>query len=105
MPVSCRDEVRRREEVDGQRFLVMQLVAGETLSDRLRSGPLPVEAALAIAVQIAEGLEAAHEKGIVHRDLKGANIMVAEEDGELAVKLLSVVATRVVDNNVDDHTS
>jgi len=65
------------EEHEGQRFLVMELVEGETLADRIESGPIPVEDVLPVALQIAEGLEAAHEKGIIHRDLKPANVMVS----------------------------
>jgi len=67
------------------RFLVLELVEGETLADRLRSGPLELEAALEIARQIAEGLAAAHAKGILHRDLKPANVAVTTEG---RVKLL-----------------
>ena len=54
------------EESDGQRFLVMELVSGQTLAERLRHGALPVREALEVSRQIAEGLEAAHEAGIVH---------------------------------------
>jgi len=59
--------------------LVMELVPGETLAERVKAGPLPIEEALKIAVQIAEALEAAHEKNIIHRDLKPANVKVTPE--------------------------
>src|SRR5215471_10411598 len=61
---------------DQSQFLVLELVDGETLADRIARGPIPVEEALNIAKQIAEALEAAHEKGVIHRDLKPANIKV-----------------------------
>jgi Tol biopolymer transport system component len=64
------------EEVDGARALVLELVEGETLADRIQRGPAPVRDALTIARQIADALDAAHEKGIVHRDLKPANVKV-----------------------------
>jgi serine/threonine-protein kinase len=67
------------EEADGKRFIVMELAEGETLVKRISRGPLPVDEALAVCRQIAEGLEAAHEKGIVHRDLKPSNVMVSAE--------------------------
>src|SRR5918994_1064092 len=57
-------------EADGIRYLVLELIEGETLADRIRRGPVPVEEALKIAKQILEALEIAHEKGICHRDLK-----------------------------------
>ena len=68
------------EQSDAVHFLVMELAEGETLAERLRRGPIPVEDALPIFKQIAEALEAAHEKGIIHRDLKPANIKVSSED-------------------------
>jgi protein kinase-like protein/WD40 repeat protein len=73
------------EETELGRFMVLELVDGETLADRLRSGPMPIDEALDVAVQIAEALEAAHEKGVIHRDLKPANIKLGL-DG--AVKVL-----------------
>jgi serine/threonine protein kinase len=69
------------EESGGRRFLVMELVPGETLAERIRRGPIAVHEALEIARQIAEALEAAHEseKGIIHRDLKPANVKITPE--------------------------
>ena len=67
------------EESSGMQFLVLELVEGETLADRLKRGPIPVEESLKLALQIAEALETAHEKGIIHRDLKPANIKVTPE--------------------------
>ena len=72
------------EQSAGRHFLVMELVAGETLADRVMRGALPIEEALGIAGQIAQALEAAHQKGIVHRDLKPSNIKFAG-DGRLKV--------------------
>jgi serine/threonine protein kinase/Tol biopolymer transport system component len=69
---------------DVVRYLVLELIEGDTLADRLRRGPLPVEEALQIAKQILEALEAAHEKGICHRDLKPANIKLTS-DGSVKV--------------------
>src|SRR5215472_6064583 len=63
----------------GPNYLVMELVEGPTLADRIRQGALPLDEVLAIARQMAEALEAAHEKGIVHRDLKPANVKVTPE--------------------------
>jgi len=67
------------EHSDGVHFLIMELVPGETLAQRVKAGPVPVEEALKIAVQIAEALEAVHEKSIIHRDLKPANVKVTPE--------------------------
>ena len=67
------------EAHEGTRFLVLELVEGQTLSERLKKGRIPLDETLAICRQIAEGLEAAHEKGIIHRDLKPANVKVTPE--------------------------
>lgn len=72
------------EEADGVKALVMELVEGPTLADRIAHGPLLIDDSLSIAKQIVEALEAAHEKGIVHRDLKPANIKV-RPDGTVKV--------------------
>ena len=67
------------EDVDGSPALVLELVEGETLAERIAKGPLSLAHALTIARQIAEALEAAHERGIVHRDLKPANIKITPD--------------------------
>ena len=67
------------EEDNGTCFLVLELVEGDTLADRLKRGAIPVEEALQLNLQIAEALETAHEKGVIHRDLKPANIKVTPE--------------------------
>ena len=73
------------EKADGIRVLVMELVEGETLADRIARGPVPLNEALAFAKQILDAIEAAHDQGIVHRDLKPANIKVR---GDGTVKVL-----------------
>ena len=82
------------ESVEGASFLVMELVEGEDLSERLKRGPIPVDEALPFAAQIAEGLDAAHERGVIHRDLKPGNVMV---DGEDRVKLLDFGLAKAMD--------
>jgi eukaryotic-like serine/threonine-protein kinase len=72
------------EEQEGRRFLAMELVPGETLAERVARGPLPLREALALGRQVAEGLEAAHEKGIVHLDLKPSNVKITP-DGKAKV--------------------
>ena len=72
------------EEFEGRNFLVMELVAGETLAERIARGPMALEEVLGVARQIAEALEAAHEEGVVHRDLKPANLKLMP-DGKVKV--------------------
>jgi serine/threonine protein kinase len=72
------------EEAAGTQFLVLELVDGESLDKRIARGPIPVDEALGIANEIAEALEAAHEKSIIHRDLKPANIALSK-DGQVKV--------------------
>ena len=82
------------EEAEGTRALVLELVEGPTLADRISKGPIPLDEALPIAKQIAEALEAAHEAGVIHRDLKPANIKV-REDG--TVKVLDFGLAKALD--------
>jgi serine/threonine protein kinase len=67
------------QEVNGLRYLVLELVGGETLAERIQRGAIPIEETLNIAKSICEGLEAAHERGVVHRDLKPANVKFTPE--------------------------
>ena len=87
------------ERSDDQQFLVMELVEGETLRDKISKGQLPVDEALQISKQIAEGLESAHEKGIIHRDLKPANVKVSPAG---KVKILDFGIAKALQDVPDD---
>lgn len=67
------------EESSSEVFIVMEYIDGIELKDKIKSGPIPTKEAINIAIQIAEGLEAAHKKGIVHRDIKSGNVMITKD--------------------------
>ncbi len=71
--------VHEIDEAEGQTFIVMAHIKGPSLKDKIVSGPLDIDQALNIVIQVAEGLQEAHEKGIIHRDIKPANIMLASK--------------------------
>ena len=83
------------DEVDGRTFIVMAFLEGRTLSERIQEGPLKLPEALSIAIQMAEGLEAAHEKGITHRDIKPDNVMLMSGSRGL-VKLMDFGLAQLV---------
>ena len=92
------------EEQNGHEALVLELVEGETLAERIARGAIPVDEALEIARQIARALEAAHEKGIVHRDLKPANIKL-DRSGQVKVLDFGLAKALSVDGSSPDITS
>ena len=83
------------EVVNGKRYLILEYVEGETLEERLRKGAIPLDEALPIAIQIAEGIEAAHDKGVIHRDLKPANIKFDVDEN---VKILDFGLAKAIDD-------
>src|SRR5271165_840980 len=85
------------EDSGANHALVMELVEGPTLADRIQSSPIPTEEALPIAKQICEALEYAHERGIVHRDLKPANIKVTPEG---TAKVLDFGLAKALENEI-----
>ena len=90
------------EHIDGVHALVLELIEGPTLADRIATGPLPIDEALALARQIAAALESAHDRGVIHRDLKPSNIKVSE-DG--TVKVLDFGLARLLrPSSPDDET-
>ena len=92
------------EEADGRQLLVMQLVEGETLQERIQKGAISIDEAIPIALQIAEAFEAAHQKGIIHRDLKPANVKVTA-DGQVKVLDFGLAKALEVDGAVGSDAS
>ncbi len=89
-------------EDDGSPVLVMEVVEGETLAERLSRGPLPIKTALALALPIAEALEAAHERGILHRDLKPSNVKLTPDGG---VKVLDFGLAKALEPEAGEASS
>jgi len=92
------------EQTGDRKFLVMELVPGETLAERIKRGPIPVDESLGIAKQICEGLEAAHEKGIIHRDLKPANVKITPE-GKVKVLDFGLARAFATDTATEDPSN
>ncbi len=81
------------DEADGKPFISMAYIEGQTLRERIRSGPLPEDESLEVAIQIADGLEEAHKKGIIHRDIKPANVMITPKG---QVKIMDFGLAKVI---------
>ncbi len=90
------------EQFESQHFIVMELLDGEALADRIRRGPIDIESLLTLGVQIADALESAHSKGIVHRDLKPANIFVTSRG---QAKILDFGVAKIDRHNAPDASS
>ena len=90
------------EEPESASYLVLEYIPGQTLADRLKAGPMPLDEALPVFEQIAEALEAAHKAGIIHRDLKPANIKITDE---ARVKLLDFGIAKELGEHASDQDS
>src|SRR5262249_13163413 len=93
-------QIYGHEEVAGSPCLVLEFVDGETLQDRLKRGPIPVDEALQLAFQIVDALDAAHQRSIVHRDLKPANIKITTQ-GQVKVLDFGIAKTLEVASDQD----
>ena len=91
------------EQSDSIHYLVLELVPGETLAERIARGPIPVDEAVEIATKVAEGLEEAHERGIIHRDLKPANIKLTP-DGKVKILDFGLAKAFVDESPVADDS-
>ena len=89
---------------EGAAYLVMEFLEGETLADRLRKGPLPLEQALKVGAEICEGLEKAHRNGVVHRDLKPGNIMLTKSGAKLMDFGLAKAPVAVLRGSSSSHS-
>jgi serine/threonine-protein kinase len=90
------------EEAEGSVYLVLEYVPGQTLAERIAKGPLKLEEALTIALQIAEAVAAAHERDVIHRDLKPGNIKITQEG---KVKVLDFGLAKVIGGETTDQKS
>jgi serine/threonine protein kinase len=87
------------DDVEGRTFIAMAFLEGESLDKKIEGGPLKLEEALDAAVQTAEGLQAAHEKGIVHRDIKPANLMLAVQSAKQQVTIMDFGLAQLADRS------
>jgi serine/threonine protein kinase len=92
------------EEADGVRALVLELVEGPTLAERITAGPVPLEETIRIGIQMAQGLEAAHEKAVVHRDLKPANVKLTK-DGDVKILDFGLAKALEAESSIVEATS